>query len=146
MRITDGLTADGNLKTDGKTHATTGKVVGTGPYRPWEYSGCGHVSEMTDAFAMGIVIIELLIFGSVQTNAPEGFPFKARDLVNTEEAADLTALIQARAVSSGWAEGNAKRAAEILANVAVVCTQKTGKRQTPAEVMGQLESARALAR
>jgi serine/threonine protein kinase len=145
MRIMEGLTTDGKLKTDGKTHAVTGHVVGTGPYMPWEYAGFGHVSEKTDAFAMGIVVIELLIFGSMPNAAPEDFPFKARDLVNTEDAADLSALLQARAVSSGWAEGNAKRAAEILADVAVVCTQKTGKRQTPTEVMSQLESARALA-
>jgi hypothetical protein len=141
LRITDELTTNGNLKTDGKTHATTGKVVGTGPYMPQEYAGFGHVSAKTDAFAMGIVVIELLISGSMQTAAPEDLPFKARQLVDSKDAADLTAAIEAMAADGGWGDGSALRAAKVLASVAVSCTHRTEKRQTPAMILGRIEEA-----
>ena len=44
---------DERLRTTVKTHASTENVVGTSPYMPAEYRDRGHVSERTDAFAMG---------------------------------------------------------------------------------------------
>jgi hypothetical protein len=94
-----------------------------------------------DAFAMGIVIIELLISGSMETEFPEDFPLRARDMVDGKGAADLSVAVEAMAVDGGWADGNARRAAKILVDVAVACTRRTEKRHTPAAALTQIESA-----
>ena len=47
------------LLVEGQTHHSTGIVVGTKPYMPPEYS-MGRVSEKTDAYAFGVVLLELL--------------------------------------------------------------------------------------
>jgi serine/threonine protein kinase len=49
------------LLEQGKTHHTTGIVIGTKPYQPPEYKGQGHVSEKTDTYAFGVVLCELLM-------------------------------------------------------------------------------------
>ena len=53
------------LKQDGSrrsanTHHSTVHVVGTKPYQPLEYLQLGHVSEKTDSYAFGVVLLELL--------------------------------------------------------------------------------------
>jgi hypothetical protein len=117
------------------------RTILTTHHTPSQYSGRGHVSEKTDAFAMGIVIIELLISGSIETKIAEKFPLKARDMVDGKDAADLSAAIQSMAVGSGWADDYATRAAKILIDVAVSCTGRTEKRQTPTMVLRRIESA-----
>jgi serine/threonine protein kinase len=52
--------AKGVLRTHDMTHASTKQVCGTQPYMPVEYFNRGHVSTRTDAFAFGIMVIELL--------------------------------------------------------------------------------------
>jgi hypothetical protein len=42
------------------THYSALDVIGTKPYQPPEYTGQGHVSEKTDTFAFGVVLLELL--------------------------------------------------------------------------------------
>ena len=42
-----------------KTHGSTKNIIGTMPYMPTEYFMMGHVSEKTDAFSLGILLIEL---------------------------------------------------------------------------------------
>jgi serine/threonine protein kinase len=42
------------------THVSTLDVIGTKPYQPPEYAMSGHVSEKTDTFAFGVVLLELL--------------------------------------------------------------------------------------
>jgi serine/threonine protein kinase len=42
------------------THVSALSVIGTRPYQPPEYVTMGHVSEKTDAFAFGVVLLELL--------------------------------------------------------------------------------------
>jgi hypothetical protein len=42
------------------THLSALEVIGTKPYQPPEYTQQGHVSEKTDAFALGVVFLELL--------------------------------------------------------------------------------------
>ena len=42
------------------SHFTAREVIGTKPYQPPEYAMSGHVSEKTDAFALGVVLLELL--------------------------------------------------------------------------------------
>jgi serine/threonine protein kinase len=44
----------------GKTHHVTRTVVGTRGYMPPEYTKTGEISERTDAYAFGIVLLELL--------------------------------------------------------------------------------------
>ena len=43
-----------------KTHTTVADIIGTLPYMPDEYVRSGFVSDKTDAFAFGIILIELL--------------------------------------------------------------------------------------
>jgi N-acetylneuraminic acid mutarotase len=42
------------------THYSATDVIGTKPYQPMEYCQMGHVSEKTDTFAFGVVLLELL--------------------------------------------------------------------------------------
>ena len=42
------------------THHSTCHIVGTTPYMPGEYLQMGHVSEKTDTYAFGVVLLELL--------------------------------------------------------------------------------------
>jgi hypothetical protein len=87
---------------------------------------------------MGIILIELLISGAMGTVVdPSTFPFEARDKVDSEDPDDLSAVVQALSAKGGWTGGDAQRAAKILADVAVVCTRGTTKRQTPAQVLDQ---------
>jgi serine/threonine protein kinase len=44
----------------GRTHHTTGIVIGKKSYQPYEYTNRGHVSEKTNTFAFGVVLCELL--------------------------------------------------------------------------------------
>ena len=54
---------DSDLGTDvtgnQKSHGVTGHIIGTRAYMPSEYT-LGHVGPKTDAFAFGVVLIELL--------------------------------------------------------------------------------------
>jgi hypothetical protein len=44
----------------GQTHHSTLVIVGTKPYMPAEYLMAGHISEKTDTFAYGVMLLELL--------------------------------------------------------------------------------------
>ena len=44
----------------GQTHHSTGLIVGTRPYMAPEYAQLGQVSEKTDTFSFGVVLLELL--------------------------------------------------------------------------------------
>jgi len=48
------------LLEEGRTHHTTGIIIGKKPYQPYEYTNRGHISEKTDTFAFGVVLYELL--------------------------------------------------------------------------------------
>ena len=43
-----------------ESHHSTMQLVGTTPYMPYEYSQSGHVSAKTDAFAFGVVLLEMI--------------------------------------------------------------------------------------
>jgi serine/threonine protein kinase len=74
-----------DMRTNEPTHASTRQVCGTGPYMPPEYEKRGHVSERTDSFAFGIVIIELLT----------GLhPVIVREIVDESLFEELPALVQ----------------------------------------------------
>jgi serine/threonine protein kinase len=142
---TDDRNSHADLKhTEGyraKTHSVTKRVFGTGPYMPQEYMHMGHVSEKTDAFALGILILELLISGAIKTEYPEEFPLKARGLVDSEEPDTLSDAVLAMATKGGWAGENGLLAAKVLTDVAISLTRVTSKRQTPVQVLPQLETA-----
>jgi hypothetical protein len=76
---------------------------------------------------------------------PATFPFEAREKVDSEDLDDLSTVVQALSAEGGWTGSDAQRAAKILADAAVVCTRGTTKRQTPAQVLSQLEAAHLLA-
>jgi serine/threonine protein kinase len=48
------------VEVDNKSHITTKEIAGTKGYMPPEYTMSGHVSEKTDSFAFGMVLLELL--------------------------------------------------------------------------------------
>ena len=72
-------------RTPTMTHARTMQVCGTGPYMPPEYVNRGEVSARTDAFAFGIMAIELLT----------GLhPVMVRELVDSNLFEELPQMIQ----------------------------------------------------
>jgi serine/threonine protein kinase len=78
-----------------RSHATTGNIIGTPAYMAPEYIAYGHVSVKTDAFAFGVVLMELM------TNMSG---HKAREMMDVELAAiDASSLQGLPAVQSkGW--------------------------------------------
>jgi hypothetical protein len=95
---------------------------------PSEYLQSGHVSEKTDSFAFGIMVVEML----ANINCLE-----ARDLVDQHEVNTLPQILEDLAAQGGWPE----KTAEILSNIATMCTRGTATRTTPARVLAQIESA-----
>jgi serine/threonine protein kinase len=129
------------------THAVTRAVVGTAPYMPPEYTNSGHVSEKTDAFAMGVVLVELLISTSAQpADDPVGITLEARALVDREGANGLAQVVQAKALAGGWAggdreqRGRAVEACKVVSDLAASCIASASTRKKPAEVLAALES------
>jgi serine/threonine protein kinase len=124
----DDRNAGNQLRTSAMTHAFTRQVAGTTPYMPNEYIQNGHVSEKTDAFAFGILVIEVL------TNLK---PIEARTLVDDHEITTLPGVLNRYAVQGGWPT----RAAQLLSEVGTSCTRGTKSRATVAGVMAQVEAA-----
>jgi serine/threonine protein kinase len=125
----DDRDSKGTLHTSARpTHASTKAVVGTTPYMPGEYIQSGHVSEKTDSFAFGIVVVEML--ANMHSLA-------ARDLVDKHEVNTLPQALEELAAKGRWP----KKTAEILSSVATTCTRGTMTRTTPAQVLAQVESA-----
>jgi hypothetical protein len=86
------------------------------------------VSEKTDSFAFGIMVVEML----ANINC-----LQARDLVDQHEVNTLPQALEELAAQRKWP----KKAAEILSSVATTCTRGTMTRTTPAQVLAQVESA-----
>jgi serine/threonine protein kinase len=63
----------------GATHRTTAQRLGTTVYMPHEYYSHGHLSERTDSYAYGIVLVELLT-GQPPMLAAERFTFEGPDV------------------------------------------------------------------
>jgi hypothetical protein len=88
------------------------------------------VSEKTDGYAYGIIIVEMLTNMSC---------LEARNLVDEHERETLLQELQELAAKGGWP----KQVAQILSSVATMCTRGTKTRTTPAQVLAQTESAYA---
>jgi serine/threonine protein kinase len=126
---TDDRDATGTPHTSGgPTHASTKAIIGTTPYMPVEYLQSGHVSEKTDSFAFGIMVVEML----ANINC-----LQARDLVDQHEVNTLPQALEELAAQRKWP----KKTAEILSSIATTCTRGTMTRTTPAQVLAQVESA-----
>ena len=88
----------------------------------------GHVSEKTDSFALGIMVVEML--GSIG-------PVDARAFVSNYEVDTLPAALKDLAEQVGWPAATAS----ILSKVATSCTRGAKTRTTPAQALIQMESA-----
>ena len=143
----DTRNSDGRLRTSQQTHASTANVIGTRPYIAPEYARKGHVSEKTDAYSMGVLIIELLISEYFVATDPgvmaHTFCLEARELIDDEMDDTLAAAIEAKSAGfaqCSWASSaEARQAAKALAAVAVKCTRGVTGRSTPEEVLPELE-------
>ena len=128
-----------SLATVGITHANlTENVVGTYPYMAKEYLEDGRVSEKTDAFAMGIVLVELLT---------DMDSFDARGLADAEGGENVAAATYecAKTMHIGAADG-AMEAAKILGEVAAACIAAAKQRKTPAQLLPRVERAYEIAK
>ena len=160
----DTRNSDGRLRTSQQTHASTANVIGTRPYIAPEYARKGHVSEKTDAYSMGVLIIELLISEYFVATDPgvmaHTFCLEARELVDEANSLeDLAAAIKAKykqaaaggsgtrtVGTTGWrSSSRAKEAAKALTDIAIKCVKGANKRNTPTELLPKLEAVVKLA-
>jgi serine/threonine protein kinase len=115
-----------------KTHATTALVAGTQCYMPPEYTQNGHCSEKTDAYAFGIILLELLT-GKLSIEVAS---------MNYEDE-DLHENMAARhtdATAGAWAAG----AVEAMAKASRACLEfRSQKRASVRSVLPALEAAAA---
>lgn len=89
----------------------------------------GHVSVLTDSFAFGIMLIELLT---------DLHPFSARALVDEHsQMKDRIKAIEAAAKGIGWQ--NTGGARTVAAEVAASCTDGSATRVTAEQALARLE-------
>ena len=111
-----------------------------------EYLRKGHISEKTDAFAMGIVVLELLLASSYSGSQcePAVLTLEARRMVDERADVDLLAAMEAKSVDCAgccWSgSSEAKRVARALISVAIKCVKAVQARSTPADVLPELEA------
>ena len=125
------------LADSGVTHHSTRNVVGTTPYMPFEYLGHGHVSEKTDSFAFGVVLLELL------TGKPASDPH-TREFLPEQMRSILTnpkKLLpeQLDSLAGNWPKKT--KTAFALAKIAARCIEySTDSRTTVSEELATLNS------
>jgi hypothetical protein len=85
----------------------------------------------TDAFAFGIVLIELLT---------ELDPIKARNMVDFEGEMSIASALYTNAKERKWPKAVAKS----LSDLAAACVSSTKMRKIPAEIERHLQRANAL--
>ena len=96
--------------------------------QPAEYIKFGHISEKTDGYAFGIMVVEML--ASIDC-------LKASALVDDHEGNTLPEALKELADAGGWPATTAA----VLRYIATTCTQKAKTRTMPAEVLQQVEGA-----
>jgi serine/threonine protein kinase len=75
------------------SHYTAREVIGTKPYQPPEYAMSGHVSEKTDTFAFGVVLLELLTAKPPSDEASNEFLYSELEPVLSEAEMALVPLL-----------------------------------------------------
>eukprot|EP00937_MAST-01D_sp_MAST-1D-sp2_P000267 g267.t1 len=117
------------------THASTAHVIGSYGYMPVEYCMQGHVSVKTDAFALGVVLLELL------TGRPPLLP-GGEEMLAEELAEDLAGPEPPRVrmhldpKAGTWRD---ERSAVALAALAERCLRSVSARCTAAEIRPKLD-------
>jgi serine/threonine protein kinase len=120
---------------DGLTHKSTRIVAGTRGYMPPEYANTGHVSEKTDSYAFGIVLLEL-----VTGKAPEDAILLHED--NEEEALGAAVAACRDKRAGEWPAGVVSG----LAQAAEQCLKLYAKRRASVkEVQPLIETLEKLA-
>ena len=96
--------------------------------QPEEYIKFGHVSEKTDGYAFGIMVVEML--ANIDC-------LEASTLLDDHESNTLPQALKELADAGGWPA----IISDVLSKVATTCTRGTKTRTTPAEVLQQVEGA-----
>ena len=133
-KISDFGTARVAPKLSSDTHVSTTTIVGTGPYMPPEYLVDGQVSEKTDGYAFGVVLLELLTAdppAQSGTRKPLALTM-AKALDNPER--DLPRLLDRNA--GRWPAGKYLALAEIAKRATEL---RLHKRCEPSEIVDDLD-------
>ena len=125
----------------GAGHHSTKLVIGTTPYMPPEYLQLGRVSEKTDTYAFGVVLLELLTGKPPSAATADGralLAFQVAPMLRDPEAL-LPALLDHQA--GAWPKGGH---AVTLARIAARCLeQHAPDRCTIRAVLGEVVSLAA---
>ena len=116
------------------THLSAASVIGTKPYQPPEYINQGHVSEKTDAYAFGVVLLELLT-SRPPSSEENGGAFLAMELAPALDAPERLMPFDTRAGACP------REHALQLACIARKCLEMhVHKRSTLHDVLGELDA------
>lgn len=125
VRHRESFDATGTM--DEESHASTRNCIGTPCYMPVEYATFGHVSEKTDAFAFGIVLIELI----TDLNG-----FQSRALFESDQTGLEKLAAHKGAAAHHWPMGTLKRLSELVDRC---CETKANRRCTITEILPSVE-------
>ena len=145
-KVADFGTARSLATENGSGYHSTVTIVGSRPYMPAEYLQAGHVSEKTDTYAYGVVLLELLTGRPPFDEERHALLSFDMDGALQEPEALLPPFLDASAVASAGGEWPAEPVAA-LARVAARCLDpRVHHRCTVRDVVGEvLGLARAVA-